>query len=76
MSASVLVALPLEASWARIGTASIEQDPGTGTSMLCLRLCAMAPTLYLSVVDLRSLLAGAGFLIDEPEMEQECAGHA
>lgn len=75
MSASVLIALPMDASWARVGTAAIEQVPGTGASMLCLRLCAMAPTLYLSMTDLLALFAGEGIILADRELEPE-RGHA
>lgn len=76
MAMSVLVPLPHQpASWSHVGLAAIEDAPGTGRSMLCLRLYAMAPTLYLSLTELRALLAREGLdLAEDPDPRP--AGHA
>lgn len=56
-STTVLVSLPSEPpTWSRVGFAAIEHDPQSGMAMLCLRLCALAPVLYISLADLAVLL--------------------
>ena len=72
----VLIPLPSRPpAWPHVGFAAIEQEPQTGMSMLYLRLSAMAPTLFLSLADLRVLLACAALhLADEAEHTQ--VGHA
>lgn len=70
-STSVLVPLPSDPpSWTRVGQAAVEHDPQSGMAMLCLRLCALAPVLYVSLADLGVLLDRAD-LDERPEV-----GHA
>jgi hypothetical protein len=69
-----LVLIRLDREWSPVGHASLMDDPGSGIRFVRLDLSAMAGTVYLSLADLRVLLA------ERPpspsDLDAEGAGHA